>query len=306
MIRLGLCCQFKQAPIFFKRTTAKALKKLDRIGQLTRLGALCLENAHSLVAAIEEVHRLGIGAFRVCSHLLPLYTHPEVGYRLEELPNNEELYATLASVKTIKDRYNQRLSFHPDQFTLLSSPRPEVTSASLKELNYQAMLASLIGADAINIHGGGAYGDKCSALARLAEQVSSLAEPVRSRLTLENDDHTYTVQDLFPICEKLSIPMVYDVHHHRCNPDGLTLVEATEACLQTWRQLKREPYFHISSPKYGWNGKPRPHADFINVDDFPIEWKKLDATIDVEAKAKELAVLKLKKELSLSPWRVSF
>jgi UV DNA damage endonuclease len=306
MIRLGLCCQFRQAPIHFKRTTAKALKKFDRKGQLARLGMLCLENAVSLVAAAEEVHRLGIGAFRVCSHLLPLYTHPEVGYRLEELPNEEEINAALASVKTIKDNYKLRLSFHPDQFTLLSSPRPEVTSASLKELDYQAMLASLIGADAINIHGGGSYGDKRSALGRLAEQASLLTEPVRSRLTLENDDHTYTVKDLLPICERLSIPLVYDVHHHRCNPDGLTLAQATEACLQSWRQLKREPYFHISSPKNGWKGKPKPHADFIDIDDFPREWKQLDVTIDVEAKAKELAVLKLQKALGLPPWRGAF
>lgn len=303
MIRLGLCCQFRQAPIHFKRTTAKALKKLNRIEQLARLDTLCLQNVNSLIAAIEEVHRLGIGAFRVCSNLFPLYTHPEVGYRVEELPNGEEIHSKLASVKTIKDRYDLRLSFHPDQFTLLSSPRPEVTSASLQDLEYQAMLASLIGADAINIHGGGAYGDKRSALARLAEQASSLPESVRSRLTLENDDHTYTVRDLFPICQQLSIPLVYDVHHHRCNPDGLSLAEATEVCLQSWRRLKREPFFHISSPKHGWNGKPKPHADYIDIDDFPIEWRQLDVTIDVEAKAKELAVVKLQTELGLPPWQ---
>lgn len=303
MIRLGLCCQFRLAPIHFKRATAKALKKLDRIEQLARLDTLCLQNVNSLIAATEEVHRLGIGAFRVSSNLLPLYTHPEVGYRIEELPNGEEICAKLASVKTIKDRYELRLSFHPDQFTLLSSPRPEVTSASLQDLEYQTMLASLIGADVINIHGGGAYGDKSSALARLVEQASLLPEPVRSRLTLENDDHTYTVQDLFPICQQLAIPLVYDVHHHRCNPDGLSLAEATEICLQSWRQLKREPFFHISSPKHGWNGKPRPHADYIDIDDFPIEWRQLDATIDVEGKAKELAVVKLQKELGLPPWQ---
>jgi UV DNA damage endonuclease len=303
MLRLGLCCLFRQAPISFRRTTAKALKKLDRSGQLARLGALCLNNARSLVAALEEVHRLGIGAFRVCSPLLPLYTHPEVSYQLEELPGGEEITATLASVKTLKEKYHLRLSFHPDQFTLLSSPRSEVTAASLKELDYQAMLASLIGADAINIHGGGGYGDKSSALLRLENQISALPEPVRSRLTLENDDHTYTVEDLFPVCEKLSIPLVYDIHHHRCNPDGLTVAEATEACLQSWRQLGREPYFHISSPKHGWRGKPKPHADFIDIDDFPAEWKQLDATVEVEAKAKELAVMKLQKELALPPWR---
>ena len=302
MLRLGLCCLFNQTPIRFRSATAKFVRPLDRPAQLVKLSELCLDNARSLVAAIEEVHRLGFGSFRVSSPLLPLYTHPEVGYRLEELPDAREITATLLSVKALKEKYQLRLSFHPDQFTLLSSPRPEVTAASLKDLDYQVLLAELIGADVINIHGGGVYGDKQSALSRLVKEISALPESIRSRLTLENDDRSYTVEDLLPVCEQLNIPLVYDVHHHRCNPDGLTVAAATEACLQSWRRLGREPYFHISSPKHGWGKKPGPHADFVDIADFPTEWHSLDATIDVEAKAKELAVLKLKKELSLPPW----
>jgi UV DNA damage endonuclease len=303
MLRLGLCCLFNQAPIRFRSATARFVRPLDRPAQLVKLSELCLDNARSLLAAVEEVDRLGFGSFRVSSPLLPLYTHPEVGYRLEDLPDAGEITATLRSVKALKDRYQLRLSFHPDQFTLLSSPRPEVTEASLKELDYQVMLAELIGADVINIHGGGVYGDKSSALSRLVDQVSILPESIRSRLTLENDDRSYTVEDLLPVCEQLRTPLVYDVHHHRCNPDSLTIAAATDACLQSWRRLDREPYFHISSPKHGWDNNPRPHADFIDVADFPSEWRGLDATIDVEAKAKELAVKKLQQELALPPWR---
>jgi UV DNA damage endonuclease len=303
MIRLGLCCLFRQAPIKFRTTTAKALSRLDRAAQLAKVSALCLENSRALLDALDEVQRLGIGAFRVASTFFPLYTHPDVGYQLDQLPQAAEITATLAEVKERKDRYRLRLSFHPDQFTLLSSPRPEVTAASLRELAYQAQLAELIGAEVINIHGGGAYGDKPSALMRLEQQVNHLPEPIRSRLTLENDDQTYTLADLLPLSEKLSIPLVYDVHHHRCNPDGLSIAEATEACLQSWSAVGREAYFHISSPKHGWNGKPKPHADFIDRRDFPVEWLDLTATIDVEAKAKEPAVLQLQQELNLPIWR---
>jgi len=302
MLRLGLCCLFNQAPIRFRSATAKFVRPLDRPAQLVKLSELCLDNARSLVAAVEEVYRLGFGSFRVSSPLLPLYTHPEVGYRLEELPEAREITATLRSVKALKEKYRLRFSFHPDQFTLLSSPRPEVTAASLKELDYQVMLAELIDADVINIHGGGVYGDKQSALSRLVKEISALPEPIRIRLTLENDDRSYTVEDLLPVCEELDIPLVYDVHHHRCNPDGLTVAAATEACMRSWQRLGREPYFHLSSPKHSWNGKPGPHADFIDIADFPAEWHGLDATIDVEAKAKELALLQLRKELSLPPW----
>ncbi|MFK5284309.1 hypothetical protein ACI3PL_32485, partial [Lacticaseibacillus paracasei] len=73
---------------------------------------------------------------------------------------------------------------------------------------------------------------------------------------------------------------------------------ATQKALSTW---DREPLFHISSPKEGWRGpKPSRHHDFIQKEDFPLFWKEVGPlTIDIEAKAKEEAVLKLKEELSL-------
>jgi len=51
----------------------------------------------------------------------------------------------------------------------------------------------------INIHGGGAYGDKKSALRRLARQIEKLPDHVRTRLTFENDDRVYTPSDLLPL-----------------------------------------------------------------------------------------------------------
>jgi len=113
---------------------------------------------------------------------------------------------------------------------------------------------------------------------------------------LENDDRTYTVEDLLPLAEREQMPLVYDVHHHRCNPDGLSIEQATEATIITWRG--REPWMHLSSPAQGFdNGDPRPHADYINPDDFPLCWRGRSLTIDVEARAKEKAVLGLQQWL---------
>ena len=55
---------------------------------------------------------------------------------------------------------NIRISFHPDQFVVLNSPDPEIVKRSIAELEYQTEVAEWLGADVINIHGGGAYGDK--------------------------------------------------------------------------------------------------------------------------------------------------
>lgn len=199
--------------------------------------------------------------------------------------------------------YNIRLTFHPDQFVVLSSPHKTVVKRSIKELEYHNKLATLLGADVINIHGGGAYKNKRQALKRFEINFKKLSKSLRQKLTIENDDKVYTPFDLFPLCQKLKIPFVYDVHHHRCLKDNLTIEETTKLSLTTWN---REPLFHISSPKRGWRAKKiTPHGDYINPKDLPACWKTIkQLTIEVEAKAKELAVLKLKKSLLKMKWRL--
>lgn len=299
MLRFGLCCIFRNEPIRFRQTTAKALLGLSEKERLEKLSTICLDNSINLIKALETVHRLKIGAFRVSSQFLPRYTHPEVGYTLESLPDVEDIVTNLEKVKHLGEQWDIRMSFHPDQFVLLSSPSAEVTRKSFAELDYQAMLAERIGADVVNIHAGGVYGDKKVALKRLRENFTNLPDRVKKRLTLENDDVSYSVNDLLPICDELSVPLVYDVHHHRCNPDNLSVDEATAASLKSWQTPNRgEAYFHLSSPKHGWQSKnPKPHAEMIDKADFPEEWFDLNVTIDIEAKAKELAVVKIMRQL---------
>ena len=295
MIRWGLCCIFREVPIKFHRTTAKYTAKLSADERLTRLSNICLHNAESLLEALKFCRLNGIGAFRINSQILPLKTHPQLAYEIEDLPQSTEIVNAFKKCKTYCHRHNLRTSFHPDQFILLSSPNPEVTRRSVSDLRYQAEVAEWVGADVINIHAGGAYGNKDEALERLIMRIGGLPQNVRRRLTLENDDRLYTPCDLLPVCEKLAIPLVYDRHHHRCLPDGRNVEDTTQLALKTW---DREPLFHISSPLKSWqNRNPRNHHDYINLDDFPECWLKLDITVEVEAKAKELAVLKLMREI---------
>lgn len=297
-LRLGLCCIFRQEPIKFRQITAKALLQSHREEQLLLLSDICLHNVKSLQKSLYFVAENEIGAFRILSPLFPRLTHPQVGYQLEDLPDMEIIRNGLEEIRSFRQDHDIRLSFHPDQFNVLSSYRDEVIRNTIRELEYQGMLAELVGAEVINIHTGGVYGDKESALNRLQKNIENLSDPVRSRLTLENDDVSYSPKDLLPVCESIGMPMVYDVHHHRCLPDGLSESEVTERVVSLWRSLGREPYFHISSPRNGWGGRAtRPHADYIDPADFPSCWTGMTATVDVEAKAKELAVIKIKETL---------
>ena len=295
-LRLGLCCQFAREPIKFRTTTATAMLRLDRKQRLARLAELCLGNAEALLAALQFCATHRIGAFRINSQILPVKTHPTAGYETADLPDSATIISRFRECGRFARKSNLRLSFHPDQFVVLNSPNRRTLAHSLAELNYQAEVAEWVSADSLNIHGGGAYGDKTAALATLRRNIERLPKPVRSRLTLENDDRVYTPADLLPVCADTGIPLVYDVHHHRCLPDGLSVSEATDRARKTW---KSEPLFHISSPLHGWEGpNPERHHDYINATDFPTDWLGWPLTVEVEAKAKELAVARLIGELS--------
>jgi len=296
MIRLGLCCVFRAEPIRFRRTTATHLRTLDRPDQCRKLSELCRSNAAALQQALLFCRENGIGCFRVQSQILPLKTHPDVGYELDELPDGPAIRDLFRQCGRFAQQQDIRTTFHPDQFVLLSSPSPQITRQSLQELAYQAEVAEWIGADVINIHAGGGYGDRPAALARLERRIEALPEPVRRRLTLENDDKLYTPEDLLPLCRRTGVPLVYDAHHHRCLGDGLTVEEATRAAAATW---DREPVVHISSPRDGWHSaNPRLHADFIDPADIPSAWLDLNITVEVEAKAKEQAIRALRTWLA--------
>ena len=293
--RLGLCCQFVREPIKFRTTTATALTRLPRRAQLTKLAGLCMHNAEALLAALQFCAAQGIGSFRIGSSILPVKTHPVVGYGMDELPNAGALVACFRACGDYARANGIRTGFHPDQFVVLNSPDKAIVGRAVADLVAQAEIAEWTHADTINVHAGGAYGDKRRALERLRRNLERLSSAVRSRLTVENDDRTYTPADLLPLCHSAAIPLVYDVHHHRCCPDGLTVEQATAAARETWN---REPLFHISSPLDGWQGsQPRRHHDYIDPRDFPAAWRGFALTVEVEAKAKELAVAKLQRHL---------
>ena len=296
LLRLGLCCQFLEQPIKFRVTTATAMQRLPRREQLARFTKLCAGNAEALLASLKFCANHGIGSFRILSPILPVKTHPTVGYHVEELPGADGIVAQFRRAGEFARVHGIRTGLHPDQFVVLNSPDENIVARSIADIESQAEIAEWTNADTVNIHGGGGYGDKSAALARFRRNLERLSSRARTRLTVENDDKTFTPADLLPLCRAEGVPLVYDAHHHRCLPDNLSVEEATAAARETWPQ--REPLFHISSPLAGWHGpQPERHHDYINPEDFPPAWRGWPLTVEVEAKAKELAVLKLLVDL---------
>ncbi len=298
-IRWGLCCQFRDSPIRFRQATYRYVSSLPTAEASAYLADIARSNAIALAHAVERCSELGIRAFRITSQIIPLATHPGGRFRLDDLPGAEVIAGSFRAAGRVAAERGIRLSFHPDQFVVLNSEREDVVRPSIAELEFQATMAELVGADAICLHGGSAAGGRFRALDRLRRGIDRLSPEARRRLALENDDRSFTVRDLLPVCESEGVPLIYDVHHHRINGDGLPVDVATDLARDTWRGC--EQWVHISSPRDGWRaGDTRSHAEYIDPLDFPAAWHDRALTIDVEAKAKELAVLALRAAVARS------
>ncbi len=298
MMRLGLCCILRTQTIKFRRISSARLQKYKDSGgdPFEVLSRLIVRNVKALKKAIIFCSHNNIGSFRVTSRFFPLYAHKKFPYTLDELQDEEKIYTILAECRELAARNNIRLTLQPDKNVVLDSSQLEVVKKAINNLEYQAVIADLIGSDTIVV-GAGCADDKHFAMRRLASHLDYLSSSVRKRIAFENDDKSYTPEALLGFCRKKNVSFMYDIHHHRCFPDELSVDDVTAMALETWED--REPLFRISSPIDGWSGERLTrHHDFVDIADFPDEWKKLDSvTVEVDAKAREEAVIKLRKDL---------
>ena len=195
-----------------------------------------------------------------------------------------------------------RITSHPGPFNVLTSPHPHVVENCIKDLSIHGEVFDLMNLsrtpyNKINIHIGGAYGDKKSAMERFCENFHRLPESVRTRLTVENDDKAtmYSVKDLYEgVYCKIGIPIVFDYHHHRFCTGGLTEEDALEVAISTWNNITPVVHYSESRNIEQEDDKIRPQAHSDYVYDY-IDTYNNRVDIMVEAKAKELAVLKYKE-----------
>jgi UV DNA damage endonuclease len=149
----------------------------------------------------------------------------------------------------------------------------------------------------INIHVGAAYGNKPVALDTFVRNFERLPESITSRLTVENDDREslYSTLELFEgVYPRTGIPIVFDYHHHGFCTGGLSEKDALEIAISTWGDIKPVVHYSESRAEEKKDSKIRAHAhsDFVNG---PIDDYGYDLDVMIEAKAKELALLGLRK-----------
>ena len=240
--------------------------------------------------------------YRVTSKLIPFATHKDV---LKSIHYNWyediDILNALNDIKKIVIENNVRLSMHPDQFTVLNSNRNDVVEKAIINLEYHKFLLEKLGGTDLIIHTGGVYGNKTEAMRRFIETYNNLNHDIRKYLRLENDDVSYTLSDVISISKCCGIPIVLDIHHYNCNNiESENLNDLIYDVNKSWILSGIIPKCHISSGID--NYKDRRHADYISPSDFFSFYditKEINLDLMVEAKAKELAVLKLKNLINI-------
>lgn len=240
-----------------------------------------------------------IELYRLSSSLVPLATHPEIFWDFVTPFQSE--WKELGDV--IK-KNQLRVSFHPNQFTLFTSPKATITDNAVIDMEYHYRMFEAMGVEdrgMMNIHIGGAYGDKVETIVRFHENLKKLPLHIKRAMTLENDDKTYNAEETLIACEKEKVPFVFDYHHHMANLCETPLEELLPRIFQTWDHVDLVPKIHISSPK--GEKEFRSHADFVDLEfimPFLKMLKELGQDVDfmIEAKAKDQATLKLVEDIS--------
>ena len=262
---------------------------------LNYVSELALQNCRDLVTIVKWNEEMGIKLFRMSSDLFPWMTL----YDFTDLPDYNKIANLLKGVGTLAAKYDHRLTFHPSHFNALGSPNPVVVEKAIKELDKHSDIMDLIGLSTthynkINIHVGGAYGDKQSTLDRWCDNFYKLKDNTRSRLTIENDDkaNMYSVVELVEgIFKRTGVPVVFDYYHHKFCTGDLTEQEALELAASTWPE-GIVPCTHYSESRrkehLDESIRAQAHSDLITG---TIETYGNDIDVVVEAKHKELAVL---------------
>jgi len=265
-------------------------KGLDYASELT------LANAKDLNQIVQWNVINGYKFFRITSGLAPWKSE----YDWDDLKDIDEIKGYLSSVGWVVNKHKLRITSHPGPFNVLTSPHEHVVENCISDLTMHGDVFDMIGLsrtpfNKINIHIGGAYGDKPKSMERFCKNFERLPNKVKSRLTVENDDKQsmYSVKELYDgVYSNIGVPIVFDYHHHRFCDGGLSEQEALELAISTWpKGITPATHYSESRSVEQEDDKIRPqaHSDYVYE---KINTYGNDIDIMIEAKRKELAVAK--------------
>lgn len=283
------------------QVSRQMIKKTFQEKGIPYASELSLKNIQDLEKVIDWNIENQVLLYRLSSNMFPWMSE----YEFEDLPDITEIKTLLARVGEKVKQHDLRLTYHPGPFNVLATRDQSVLEKTIKELRQHGEVMDMIGLPRtpfakINLHVGGAYGDKPSAIDRFCQNYLQLPDTARTRLTVENDDkaNMFSISDLLEIHQRIGIPLVFDYLHHQLCTGGWSEEEAMLTAVSTWPKSIR-PVVHYSSSRKKYEDQlvsEVAHADYVYQH---INLYGQEADIMLEAKAKERAVLRYLEEFSV-------
>ena len=273
-----------------------------------------IQNTHNLVKHVATLDPQ-LRMLRLTSDMFSFYTMDEFKYFWKRQDVQDSLERWMAPIGETARANDVRLSFHPDQFVVLASDRPEVVNKSIEEFEYHVDMARWMGYGKqfqdikINVHISGRQGP-----AGIKSVLSRLSPEARNAITIENDEISWGIESSLELAGHLGL--VLDIHHHwvktgeyiQPNDDRIKYF------IDSWRGVR--PVIHFSTSREdgvidlntserhnlqqllesGYNKQTlRAHSDYY-YNDAMNRWAHEHwswADIMCESKAKNLASFKL-------------
>ncbi len=294
-MRIGYACinlELREREIYTTRTLILASIEKKGLEEAKRLALL---NIKDLAEVIKHNESLGIRFFRLTSNLFPHMENPQL---LKRGIDGEYGIAfakeELAAAGALAKKYGHRITMHPGQYAQLGSTNPDVIAQTARDLTLHAEIFLAMGlrpelGSVMIIHGGGTFGDKAAAIERWKANFRKLPQHVSQFIALENDEFQYSVLDLLPLCEELSIPLCIDFFHHSVKHAAeFNIFEPSilRRVLSTWKLRGIKPKCHWSNQRP--NARPGTHDDC--VDEIPatlLKWcaaENVDCMLEVKLK----------------------
>ena len=196
--------------------------------------------------------------------LFPFSGHESIG-SFDYINHFDDQLYELGQLIKIKDI---RISFHASEYCVLNSKNPEVVKNSIKEIENTVKIIDKLELPENNkiiVHAGSSEGGPESAVKRFADVFDKLNEPLKKRITLENDDKAFSFSKVFEIHKLTKIPLTIDIFHHRIlNPEHIDEIEALKTAIATWGGLVPEIHYSCRSLV---NEKKGAHSENIDVED---------------------------------------
>jgi len=336
--RIGFCCKYldpdqTQKPKILKEIQQNYTEKGTTVAWCNRQEKSVAEQKlldiveHNMQSAYNLVEYVGTlpaerRMVRLGSNQIPMATEPSWRYVFEDKTVIKELEAGFSKVGDIARKQDVRISFHPGQFCVLASDKPDVVERSIDEFEYHANMARWMGYGKefmdmkLNVHISGRKGYQ-----GIIDVLPKLSPEARNTIAIENDEMCWGLDESLKL--KDHVALVLDIHHHWIRDEEYIQADddRVKMVIDSWRGVR--PTLHYSYSRDEWldqatsiddgnrhdslhtistlleagakKQKLRAHSDYYPNDDAN-DWALSfwdDFDIQCEAKAKNLASLQL-------------